>query len=189
MGNGDNNNNYIICKVTGLEQSKKPYSFGAKTCYQNMIAYYGGSKGSYNMTFVSNSKFTGPEFAEWRKKCEKDEQSIPNHDDIAVLEAKLKKARNHSYTDNEVNKIIEQNMDNLIEKGGPDLNVTYVRSQLEPQHAIAKKCYEENPSEESKSVLDKIESNLQKLNQIQKKRSEAQKKQSAVQSYNDLALK
>ena len=189
FGDKNGSNQYKIYEIIGTKTVSPSYLFGNKMADKEIVVKYGRSKKNFKMIVVSNSKFTPTEFSQWRTDCEKHNEPIPTNDVIEAIEAKLKKTRNYSYTPNEINKIIEQNINQLIEKGVSNMNVTYIRTQLETQFKLAKRVQQENPSEEALEIYNRLKLNLDKLNEIQRKKVEEKSGSNPVQNINDRARK
>lgn len=130
---------------------------------KELILKHGAINRGFKMIVISNSKFTESEFANWWKICEKDKVQIPSRGKIQKLELKLKKVKNHTNSSSEVNKIIELNIAQQISKGDDNINITYLKTQLESQFSIAKKTLEDNPSPEAQDIFDNLKTNLDKL--------------------------
>jgi hypothetical protein len=142
------------------------------------------------MIVISNSKFTAAEFSQWRNYCEKKSVKIPSHEKIEEIEVRLKKTRNYAYSPTEINKIIEQNIEQLIEKGESNMNLTYIRTQIETQFKVAQSVLDKNQgSSEAQEIYDKLKSNLEKINELQKKKYEEQNKNNTAQNFNVRAQK
>ena len=180
---------YKIYEILGTKVVTPPYSFGNKMADVELLVKYGKSKKSFKMIVISNSKLQPTEFSKWRTDWEKCNELIPSNDMIQSIEAKLKKARNYSYTPNEINKIIEQNINQLIEKGSSTMNITYIRTQLETQFKLAKNVLNENPSEEAREIYNRLKENLNKLNEIQRKKAVEKNNANPVQNINARARK
>ena len=142
--------------MIGLQEAKQPYKFGVKTVKHELVVRHGAANRAFKMIVISNSKFSADEFASWRKRCQKDKTEIPTIDVIEELEVRLKKAKNHTYSTSEINKIIEQNIDQQIAKGADHINITYMLTQLETQYSIAKKTLQQNPSPEAQDIHDNL---------------------------------
>ena len=180
---------YKIHEVVGVKSVLHPYQFGNKKIDKELIMKYGKVTRLFKMMVVSNSKFTQKEFREWREEWEKCNEIIPTISDINSIESKIKKTRNYPYNQSEINKIIEQNINQLIEDGSSSMNVTYIKTQLEFQFKIAKRELNENPSSEAQELYDKLKLNLDKLNEIQKKKLEEKSSSNSTQNINDRARK
>lgn len=176
---------YKIWEILGVKGATHAYTFGNRKLDKELVVRHGDAKRAFKMIVISNSKFEATEFSQWRSYCEKKGIPIPTFEQIEEIEARLKKTRNYSYSPNEINKIIEQNINQLIEKGSYDMNVTYIRTQIETQFKMAQSILEDNPdSLEAKELYNKMKVNLEKLNEIQRRKVEAQNQKNAAQNFN-----
>lgn len=186
----NNKSSYKIFQIIRLKKTTKPYKFGDGNVSKELLGRHGRETRSFQMAVVSNSKFEVNEFSEWRIAFDKNGEYLPSLDEIDDIEAQLNKIKNHSYTPQEINKIIEQNINKLIEKGSQDINVTYIKTQLEIQLQYAEKQIKDDPHcLDSKEIYNKIKANLEKLEEIKnKKKSQLTKKSEQKVSFNKRAM-
>eukprot|EP00344_Euplotes_crassus_P012013 CAMPEP_0196998792 /NCGR_PEP_ID=MMETSP1380-20130617/4098_1 /TAXON_ID=5936 /ORGANISM="Euplotes crassus, Strain CT5" /LENGTH=283 /DNA_ID=CAMNT_0042415487 /DNA_START=24 /DNA_END=872 /DNA_ORIENTATION=+ len=128
---------------------------------------------------------------------EKEKLRIPDLDYIEEIEAKIKKARNHTYSSSEINKIIERNINDAIQKGSTNMNIPYIQTQIETQYNVAKKQLDEELEKESQNlpsnvseaqeIVAQLRNNLDKLEEIKRKKREMNQKKNTVGDYNSLA--
>lgn len=177
---------YKIFQVQRVKQASKPYRFGDGQAMisKELVGKHGRDSKTFQMAVVSNSKFTSQEFSEWRSACDKGSDHLPSLDKIDDIESQLNKIKNHSYTPQEVNKIIEQNINQLIEKGSSSMNLTYIRTQLETQLQLAEKTLRENDCHEAREIYNNVKLKLQKVNEIRKKKAEDAKKSMNAANFN-----
>ena len=180
---------YKVYKIIGLKAISQPYQFGNKKIDKELILKFGKTVRYFKMIVISNSRFTADEVKDYVNEWQRCNERLPTIDEINVIEAKIKKTTNYSYNHNEMNKIIEQNINQLIEDGSSSMNVTYIRTQLEAQLKIAKRELNENPWNEAQEIYDKLKSNIDKLNDIQKKKIEEKNNSNSIQNINDRARK
>lgn len=179
---------YKIFQILKVREGKK-YKFGDVMVDKELLGKHGKDTKAFQMAVVSNSQFTAQEYSEWRNSFDNHSKPFPSLDEIEEIELQLNKIKNHSYTPQEINKIIEQNINQLIDKGSSDINVTYIRTQIETQINIAKKTIADAPSPEAREILSKLEQSLDKINEIKRKKIEEQKNYANSISFNKRAQK
>lgn len=149
--------------VEPVDLGGKEYKLGKKRTSLCLKLSIAGSMKDFQMEYVSNKPFTEEEFEVWKKTMLKHNYEPPTPKQLDSLVKNINFAKNYVYTEEDIEKMIEQNRKNAIEKGLliDSKSIMSLKRQL-------KSAKERNDTEEIESLKKK----LNDIYEIQKKKIE-----------------
>ncbi|XP_055372339.1 RNA polymerase-associated protein Rtf1 [Condylostylus longicornis] len=108
IGNNNQRPVYRAAEVVGVVETAKIYQLGKLRTNRGLKLKHGSQERVFRLEFISNQDFTDSEFDKWREMCEKSNVSLPTIDQIEQKQKDIKFAMNYEYSDEDVNKIIEE---------------------------------------------------------------------------------
>lgn len=152
--------------VEATDLGGKKYKIGKKTTSMTLKLNIAGSTKDFQMEYISNSEFTDEEFQSWKKTMEKHEYEPPTSKDLTRLEKNIEYAKNYVYTDEDSNRLIEENRKKALNKGiALDFDGEFIR--LKKELKIAQEANDSTRIEEIKDAIRKLfEKKQKKMNQL-----------------------
>eukprot|EP01004_Peranema_trichophorum_P002732 NODE_1767_length_1818_cov_38.396460_g1497_i0.p1 GENE.NODE_1767_length_1818_cov_38.396460_g1497_i0~~NODE_1767_length_1818_cov_38.396460_g1497_i0.p1 ORF type:complete len:544 (+),score=166.93 NODE_1767_length_1818_cov_38.396460_g1497_i0:70-1701(+) len=157
---------YRLCRVIGIET--KPalkYKVGCVYTQDLLIVEFGKSRKSWRMDRISNSPVTPEEFGRWVQQLEEDKIPMVIIRDYQSRKEAFDKALNWTYTEEEINKMVEQR-----QRLQPDefLNLAHERIRLRFRLDVLRSRGLQDSQE-----YEETEAKLNRLVEVEEKRLEA----------------
>lgn len=167
IGVGESENKGYVYRVAEIAEpvdlGGKVYKLGKKRTSLCLKLNIAGSMKDFQMEYVSNKPFTEEEFMVWKKTMLKHEYAPPTPKQLEELVKNIHLAKNYVYTEEDIERMIEKNRKNAMEKGTliDSKTIMSLKRQL-------KKAKENNDTDE----IEAIKKKLNDIYEIQKKKIE-----------------
>ena len=172
-----------IEKIKTIEDS--PYKFEGNQCTKYIKLKY--SEKDFKFINISNSHILEKELKAWLKDIEKPQ--IPTPEQIAKIEENIKKIKEHKLSNEDYNKIINQNKKDRIRFKDATLNVTEELGLANEEYKYYKEKYEEETDKKQKEEYQKLMKEKEDLiKQLEKMKEERDRKAKMI-SENDIVAK
>eukprot|EP00331_Platyophrya_macrostoma_P024191 CAMPEP_0176451292 /NCGR_PEP_ID=MMETSP0127-20121128/27738_1 /TAXON_ID=938130 /ORGANISM="Platyophrya macrostoma, Strain WH" /LENGTH=503 /DNA_ID=CAMNT_0017839297 /DNA_START=107 /DNA_END=1618 /DNA_ORIENTATION=+ len=110
--------NYVIAEITGVKDyPDKKYIIETKETTKYLILKHAKREIVYKMSHISNSEFVESEFNKWILKLEKYSLKLPSLSRIKQKYQELKNAINYRYSDEEINNMVLERLEEKRRKG------------------------------------------------------------------------
>ncbi|KAJ3035306.1 RNA polymerase-associated protein rtf1 [Rhizophlyctis rosea] len=131
MGKSGDEPVYRVVQIDDIEEWRKVYPLGPTWTKQAMKARHGKSVKTFTFESVSSKPITDAEYKRWVTTMEVENQTFPDAEFIKEKREQLKKAKEHEFTEQELNEMLRRKQKLQKLPGNPAMRITELNQELQ----------------------------------------------------------